>query len=154
MSSPIIVRNKRKTLKGFEFAVYCTCVAGVKRGGEGAGGGGKARKRGKGKGVPAIRAGGLYSLSPQSPSFFPSSLSLTPYITAMVHTTTGKRAERTKRDSQCLTCRSAIGQASCLICARRRQLTFPFCCYSYSKRQTQNPSKSLKKDDYQIPQVR
>ena len=23
---------------------------------------------------------------------------------------------------------SAIGQDSCLICARRRQLTFPFCC--------------------------
>ena len=25
-------------------------------------------------------------------------------------------------------CRSAIGQASCLICARHHQLTFPFCC--------------------------
>ena len=44
------------------------------------------------------------------------------------HLTTGKRAERTKQDFQCPICRSAIGQASCLICARRRQLTFPFCC--------------------------
>ena len=44
------------------------------------------------------------------------------------HLTTGKRAERTKLDSQCLICRSATGQASCLICAHRRQLTFPFCC--------------------------
>ena len=42
--------------------------------------------------------------------------------------TTGKRAERTKRDVRCSICRSAIGQASCLICTRRRQLTFPFCC--------------------------
>ena len=38
----------------------------------------------------------------------------------------GKRAERTKRDLRCPICRSAIGQANCLICARRRQLTFPF----------------------------
>ena len=44
------------------------------------------------------------------------------------HLTTGKRAERTKHDFRCSICRSAIGQASCLICARRRQLTFPFCC--------------------------
>ena len=43
--------------------------------------------------------------------------------------TKGKRAERTKHDFRCPICRSAIGQASCLICARRRQLTFPFCCY-------------------------
>ena len=43
------------------------------------------------------------------------------------HLTTGKRAERTKLDFWCPICRSAIGQASCLICARRRQLTFPFC---------------------------
>ena len=42
--------------------------------------------------------------------------------------TTGKRAERTKHDLRCSICRSTIGQASCLICARRRQLTFPFCC--------------------------
>ena len=39
-----------------------------------------------------------------------------------------KRIERTKLDFRCPICRSAIGQASCLICARRRQLTFPFCC--------------------------
>ena len=44
------------------------------------------------------------------------------------HLTTGKRAERTKLDFRCPICRSAIGQASCLICARRRQLTFPLCC--------------------------
>ena len=37
--------------------------------------------------------------------------------------TTGKRAERTKLDFRCPICRSAIGQARCLICARRRQLT-------------------------------
>ena len=42
--------------------------------------------------------------------------------------TTGKRAERTKLYFRFLICRSANGQASCLICARRRQLTFPFCC--------------------------
>ena len=37
--------------------------------------------------------------------------------------TTGKRAERTKRDFRCRICHSAIGQASCLICARRRSFT-------------------------------
>ena len=42
--------------------------------------------------------------------------------------TTGKRAERTKDDFRCSICRSATGQASCLIFARRRQLMFPFCC--------------------------
>ena len=42
--------------------------------------------------------------------------------------TKGKRAERTKRDFRCSICLSSIGQASCLICARRFQLTFPFCC--------------------------
>ena len=42
--------------------------------------------------------------------------------------TTEKRAENTKHDLRCPICRSAIGQASCLICARRRQLTFPFFC--------------------------
>ena len=41
--------------------------------------------------------------------------------------TTGRRAERTKRDFHCSICRSAIGQASCLLCSHRRQLTFPFC---------------------------
>ena len=41
---------------------------------------------------------------------------------------TKKRAERTKHDFWCSICRSAIGQDSCLICARRRQLTLPFCC--------------------------
>ena len=44
------------------------------------------------------------------------------------HLTTGKRAKTTKLDFRCPICRSAIGQASCLICARRRQLTFPFRC--------------------------
>ena len=44
------------------------------------------------------------------------------------HLTTGKRAERTKLDFRCPIYHSAIGQASYLICARRRQLTFPFCC--------------------------
>ena len=34
------------------------------------------------------------------------------------HLTTGKRAERTKLDLRRPICRSAIGQASCLICAR------------------------------------
>ena len=43
------------------------------------------------------------------------------------HLTTGKRAEKTRLDFWCPICRSAIGQASCLICAHRRQLTFPFC---------------------------
>ena len=38
------------------------------------------------------------------------------------------RAEKTKLDFRCTICRSAIGQASCSICARRHQLTFPFCC--------------------------
>ena len=38
------------------------------------------------------------------------------------HLTTGKRAERTKHDFRCSICCSAIGQNSCLICARRRQL--------------------------------
>ena len=33
--------------------------------------------------------------------------------------TTGKRAERTKHDFRFSSYRSAIGQASCLICARR-----------------------------------
>ena len=41
---------------------------------------------------------------------------------------TGKRAKRTKLDFRCPISRSAIGQASCLISARRRQITFPFCC--------------------------
>ena len=41
--------------------------------------------------------------------------------------TMGKRAERTKRNFRCAISCSAIGQASCLICARRRPLTFPFC---------------------------
>ena len=40
--------------------------------------------------------------------------------------TTGKRAERTKRDFRCSICRSAIGKASCSICTHRRQLLFPF----------------------------
>ena len=44
------------------------------------------------------------------------------------HLTTGKRAVRTKLDFRCPICRSAIGQASCLMCARNRQLTPPFCC--------------------------
>ena len=44
------------------------------------------------------------------------------------HLTTGKRAERTKLDFRCPICCTAIGQPSCLICARRRQLTFPFFC--------------------------
>ena len=34
------------------------------------------------------------------------------------HLTTGKRAERTKLDFRCPMCRSATGQASCLICAQ------------------------------------
>ena len=42
--------------------------------------------------------------------------------------TTGQRAERTKLDFRCPICRSAIGQASCLICAPRRQMAFRFCC--------------------------
>ena len=50
------------------------------------------------------------------------------------HLTRGKRAERTKLDFRYPICRTAIGQASCLICARRRQLTFPFCCYSATVR--------------------
>ena len=41
--------------------------------------------------------------------------------------TTGKPAERTKLDLRCPICRSATCQASCLICARLRQLTFSFC---------------------------
>ena len=48
--------------------------------------------------------------------------------TSVRQMTTGKRAERTKHDFRCSICPSAIGQASCLICARRRRLTFPFCC--------------------------
>ena len=46
---------------------------------------------------------------------------------AECHLTTGNRAEGTKLDFRYPICRSAIGQASCLICSRRRQLTFPFC---------------------------
>ena len=42
--------------------------------------------------------------------------------------TKGKRAERIERDFRCSICCSPIGQAICLICARRRQLTFPFYC--------------------------
>ena len=38
-----------------------------------------------------------------------------------------ERAERTKLDFRCPIYPSAIGQVSCLICVRRRQLTFPFC---------------------------
>ena len=38
------------------------------------------------------------------------------------HLTTGKRAERTKLEFRCPICRSAIGQAICLIYARSRQL--------------------------------
>ena len=37
------------------------------------------------------------------------------------HLTKGKRAERTKLDFRCPICRSATGQASCLICAGRCQ---------------------------------
>ena len=48
--------------------------------------------------------------------------------------TTGKRAERTKLDLRCPICRSATGQASCLICARLRQLTFSFCCLPIGSR--------------------
>ena len=40
--------------------------------------------------------------------------------------TTGKRAERTERDFRWSICCSAIVQASCLICVRRRQLRLPF----------------------------
>ena len=43
------------------------------------------------------------------------------------HLTTGTRADRTKRDFRCPICRTAIGQASCLTCARSRQVTSPFC---------------------------
>ena len=50
------------------------------------------------------------------------------------HLTTGKRAESTKLDLQCPICRSATGQASCLICARRRQLTFLFSCLQIGSR--------------------
>ena len=42
------------------------------------------------------------------------------------HLMTGKPADRAKLNFRCPVCRSAISQASCLICARRRQLTFPF----------------------------
>ena len=42
--------------------------------------------------------------------------------------TTGKHSERTKLDFRCSIYRSAIGQASCLICASSRQLALPFCC--------------------------
>ena len=42
------------------------------------------------------------------------------------HLTTGKPADRAKLNFRCPICLSAISQASCLICARRRQLTFPF----------------------------
>ena len=38
----------------------------------------------------------------------------------------GKSAERTKRNFRCPICCSAIGHASCLICTRHCQLTFPF----------------------------
>ena len=48
--------------------------------------------------------------------------------------TTGKRAESTKLDLQCPICRSATGQASSLICARRRQLTFLFSCLPIGSR--------------------
>ena len=44
------------------------------------------------------------------------------------HLTTGKRAERTELDFRYPICRSAIGQASGLICASSRQLTFSLCC--------------------------
>ena len=44
--------------------------------------------------------------------------------------TTGKRTKRTKLDFWFPISRSAIGQASCLICARRRQMTFPFCAFT------------------------
>ena len=43
--------------------------------------------------------------------------------------TTGKSAERTKCDFRCPIHRTAISQASCLICARCRELTFLICCY-------------------------
>ena len=39
----------------------------------------------------------------------------------------GKRQERARKGLNAI-CHSAIGQASCLICARHRQLTFPFFC--------------------------
>ena len=39
----------------------------------------------------------------------------------------GKRQERAWKGLNAI-CHSAIGQASCLICARHRQLTFPFFC--------------------------
>ena len=38
--------------------------------------------------------------------------------------TTGKRMERTERDFRCAISHTVIGQTNCLICARRRQLTF------------------------------
>ena len=45
-----------------------------------------------------------------------------------LHFTTGKRAKRSKLDFRFPISRSAIGQAICLICTRRRQMTFPFFC--------------------------
>ena len=44
------------------------------------------------------------------------------------HWTTAKRAKRIHLAFRYPVCRSAIGQASCLFSARRRLLTFPFCC--------------------------
>ena len=44
--------------------------------------------------------------------------------------TTGTRTEWTERDFRCPICRSAIGQASCLVCPRTRQLTLTYTCNS------------------------
>ena len=49
------------------------------------------------------------------------------------HLTTGKPAEKTKLDFRCPICCSDIGQASCFICPRSRQLTFSFCCLQYNE---------------------
>ena len=41
------------------------------------------------------------------------------------HLTTAKRAERNKLDFRCPICRSAVGQTSCFICARRSSTDIP-----------------------------
>ena len=66
--------------------------------------------------------------------------------------TTGKRAERTKRVFRCAIYRSVIGQATCLICARRRQLTFPFCCGMRRTRQSSESKQFWPASGYSVIQ--
>ena len=72
----------------------------------------------------------------------------------------GKRAKRTERHFRCSICCSAIGQASCLTCARRRQLTFPLYCsisllsfWNRSPEWFKAPSIRIQVNSYEVSKI-